>query len=76
MLTAIEAALRGEYVLGDQFTMADCVLGGTLRYMLAFKMVEPREVFTAYAARLGARPALQRAEARNAQVAAEHGLAR
>ena len=31
-------------------------------------------VFTDYAARLAARPALQRAEARNAAIAAEHGL--
>lgn len=71
MLTAIETALAGDYVLGDQFTMADCVLGGTLRYMLRFKMIEPRDRFVAYAERLGQRPAAQRAEAINAKVAAE-----
>ncbi len=76
MLDAMESALRGDYILGDTFSMADVIFGGTLRYMLAFKLVEPRASFTAYAARLAARPALQRAEARNAQVVAEQGLAR
>lgn len=72
MLAALEGALTNDYVLGDQFTMADCVLGGTLRYMLRFKMIEPRERFVAYAERLSQRPASQRAEAINARVAAEH----
>lgn len=77
MLAAMESAIAGrDFVLGRDFSMADVIFGGTVRYMLAFKMIEPRPVFTAYAERLGARPALQRAEARNAAVAKEHGLAR
>lgn len=77
MLSAMESALsHGDYLLGDQFSMADVVFGGTLRYMLMFKMVEPRPAFTAYSERLGARPALQQAEARNAAVRDEHGLNR
>ncbi len=75
MLTAMEAALTGrDFVLGDMFSMADVIFGGTIRFMLSFKMLEPRPVFVAYAERLGARPALQRADARNAAVRAEHGL--
>ena len=54
--------------------LADVIFGGTLRYMLRFKMLEARPVFAAYADRLDARPALQRADARNAAVMAEHGL--
>ena len=77
MLASMESAIGGrDFVLGDTFSMADVVFGGTLRYMLAFKMVEPRPAFTAYAERLTARPAWQRAEARNAAVREEHGLAR
>jgi glutathione S-transferase len=77
MLASMESAIAGrEFVLGDTFSMADLIFGGTLRYMLAFKMVEPRPAFTAYAERLTARPAWQRAEARNAAVRDEHGLAR
>ncbi len=75
MIGAMESAIAGrDYVLGDRFSMADVIFGGTLRYMLRFKMIEPTPTFAAYAERLGARPALQRAEARNVAIAKEHGL--
>jgi glutathione S-transferase len=75
MLAAMESALAGRsFILGESFSMADVIFGGTLRYMLMFKMVEARPVFTEYAERLGARPALQRSMARNAAIAKEHGL--
>lgn len=75
MIAAMESALEGrDFILGKEFSMADCVFGGTLRFMLGFKMLEARPLFTAYAERLGQRPALQRADARNAAVAAERGL--
>jgi glutathione S-transferase len=75
MLAAVESALAGrDYVLGDRFSMADVVFGGTLTYMVRFKMLEASPAVASYVARLQARPALQRAEARNAAIAAEHGL--
>ena len=77
MVKAMESAVADRpFILGEQFSMADVVFGGTVRYMIAFKLIEPRPILAAYAERLGARPALKRAEARNAAVAAEHGLAR
>ena len=77
MLSAMESALsKGDFVLGDRFSMADIVFGGTVRYMLQFKMLEPRPAFTAYAERLSARPASQRAQAKNDAVVAERGLKR
>jgi len=77
MLQAMEHAIgKGPYLLGEQFTMADVIFGGTLRFMLTFKMIEPRDAFTAYAARLGERPALKRADERNAAIVAEHGIGR
>jgi glutathione S-transferase len=77
MLTAIEKAISGgPYLLGDTFTMADVIFGGTVRYMLGFKMLEPRATFTAYSERLAQRPAFQRAEARNAKVSEDNGLKR
>lgn len=77
MLAAMEAAIGDRaYLLGDQFTIADVIFGGTIRYMLRFNMVEPRPRFVAYAERLGSRPAAQRADARNAAIIAEHGLGR
>lgn len=75
MLSAMESALAGRsFLLGDTFSMADVIFGGTLRYMLMVKMLEPRASFTAYTERLAARPALQRADARNAAIRDEHGL--
>jgi glutathione S-transferase len=75
MLATMESALTGrDFVLGDTFSMADVIFGGTIRYMLKFGMLEPSATFKAYADRLGQRPALQRADAKNAAVMAEHGL--
>jgi glutathione S-transferase len=75
MLDTMQTAIGdGPFLLGERFTMADVVFGGTLRYMLRFKLVEQLLVFTAYADRLAARPACQKADARNAAVAKEHGL--
>jgi glutathione S-transferase len=75
MIAAMESAIAGRsYILGDRFSMADCVFGGTIRYMLRFKLLDATPTFTAYAERLAARPAAQRADAKNAQIAKEHGL--
>jgi glutathione S-transferase len=75
MIAAMESAIAGRsFVLGDRFSMADTIFGGTVRYMLRFKLLEPSPAFTSYAERLAARPAAQRADARNAQVLKEHGL--
>jgi glutathione S-transferase len=76
MLRAMESAVTGrEFLLGDRFSMADVIFGGTMRFMLRFKMLEARPAFVAYSERLAARPALQRADARNLAVAKEHGVA-
>jgi len=75
MLATMESAIGdGPFLLGDTFSMADVIFGGGIRYMLQFKMLEPRPKFTAYAERLGARPAFQRADAKNAAIREEHGL--
>ncbi len=77
MVSAMESAVAGkDFLLGSQFSMADVIFGGTLRYMMQFKMVDARPAFSEYVARLEARPALKAAEARNAAVIAAHGLAR
>jgi glutathione S-transferase len=74
-LKAVDAALgTGPFVLGDQFSMADVVLGGTLRFMTMFKMFEASPTVAAYIARLNERPALQRADARNQAITKERGL--
>lgn len=75
MIETLERGIgAGPWLLGERFTMADVLVGGSLRWMLRFKMIEARPTFQAYADRLAERPALQAAEARNAAVMAEHGL--
>ncbi len=75
MLTALHSAIAGRrFVLGDAFSMADVVLGGTLRYMLDFKLMEAAPDFQAYVERLNERPAYQRAAARNLAMRKELGL--
>jgi glutathione S-transferase len=74
MLLAMKSAITGEYILGDTFSMADVVFGGTVRYMLMVGLLEPDPVFKAYVERLSARPALKRADERNAAIVAERGL--
>ena len=75
MLATMESALAGrDFVLGPAFSMADVIFGGTIRYMLKFGMLESSPTFKAYSDRLGDRPALQRADAKNAAVMTEHGL--
>lgn len=75
MLCAAESAIAGKpYVLGEQFSMADVVLGGMLRFLIGFKQIESTPTFAAYVARLDERPAFQRAEARNAAMRKELGL--
>jgi glutathione S-transferase len=75
MVAAMESAIAGKsYILGERFSMADVVFGGTVRFMLRFKMLDPTPALTAYSERLGARPALQKSEAKNNAIAKEHGL--
>jgi len=75
MLAAAQGALaKGPFLLGEEFSMADVVFGGLLRFLLSFKQIEPAPVFTAYVERLDARPAYRRADARNQSMRKELGL--
>lgn len=75
MMKAINYAIEGrDFVLGSKFSMADVLFGGTIRFMLGFKMIEPTPVLTAYAERLAQRPALQRAEAKNKEEMEKYGI--
>mgnify|MGYP001826402107 FL=1 len=75
LLATLEHAIEGgPYLLGDDFSMADCIFGGTIRFMLQFGMLEKRPSFEAYAARLTARDTAKRADAINGKIIAERGL--
>jgi glutathione S-transferase len=77
MVASVEALIgEGPFVLGQTFSIADTLLGGTVRWMLRFEMLPATETLTAYAKRLGERPALQAADAKNSAIIAERGLGR
>jgi glutathione S-transferase len=53
----------GKYLMGEQFTAADVVIGSTLRWGLMFKLLPERPEFAAYVGRINERAALKRADA-------------
>ena len=70
MNVAAKAVSAGRYLMGDQFTAADVVIGSGLRWGMAFKLLPQRLEFVAYTGRLAERPALQRAQAKDQELAA------
>jgi glutathione S-transferase len=65
------AAAADPYLMGEQFTAADVVIGSGLRWGTMFKLVPERPEFTAYLARLAERPALRRATETDARLQQE-----
>jgi glutathione S-transferase len=68
-----EAVRAGPYLLGEQFTAADVVIGSGLRWGMMFKGVPERPEFVAYAGRVAERPAAKRATAKDQELAAAAG---
>lgn len=66
-----KAVVKGPFLMGEQFTAADIVIGSGLRYGIMFKLVPERKEFQDYVARIAARPAAQRAEAKDKDIAAK-----
>jgi glutathione S-transferase len=63
----------GPYLLGDRFSAADVLWGMALGWTTAWKLVPETPAITAYLARINARPAMARAKARDAELAAAQG---
>lgn len=63
-----KALSPGPYLLGDQFTAADLLMGSGMRWAMFMKLLPKRPEFVAFADRLNERPALQRAMAREAEL--------
>ncbi|MFA6265208.1 MAG: glutathione S-transferase [Pseudolabrys sp.] len=64
------AVAKGPWLMGEQFTAADVVVGSTIRWGMMFKLIPEKPEFIDYAARIAARPAAQRAEAKDKAMAA------
>lgn len=64
----LEQHIKGrEYAVGESFTAADILLGGTLNWALKQDIALESPTLQAYADRLNVRPALLKARAREAQ---------
>jgi glutathione S-transferase len=64
-----KAVEKGPWLMGEQFTAADVVLGANVRFGTQFKLLPERPELAAYIARIAARPAAQRAEAKDKEFA-------
>jgi len=63
VVDTLDGALKkGPWILGEQFSAADIVIGSSVHVGLAFKLLESRPSFEAYNARVTARPAFKRAQ--------------
>jgi glutathione S-transferase len=73
VVATLEGAVApGPWLLGDRFTMADVVLGSTLRWMLMFGMMPKNAALVAYVERLDAQSSWARATEVNLAAAAQH----
>ncbi|AHX15324.1 glutathione S-transferase [Dyella jiangningensis] len=68
--TLVAQLERGPYMLGERFTALDVLWGSALRWTTLFKLVPELPVITAYIERIASRPAIQRATALDAELAA------
>jgi glutathione S-transferase len=68
--TLVDALTPGPYLLGDRFCAADVLWGTALTWITGFKLVPALPPIMAYLERVNARPAVARATAKDAALAA------
>jgi glutathione S-transferase len=68
--TLVDQLGKGPYLLGDTFSAADVLWGTALNWTTMFKLVPELPVIRAYIDRVLARPAMQRAAAKDAELLA------
>ncbi|MEO8809994.1 MAG: glutathione S-transferase family protein [Rhodanobacter sp.] len=69
--TLTDQLARGPYLLGETFSAADVLYGTALNWMTQFKLVPELPLIRAYIERVTSRPAMQRAAAADAALAAQ-----
>jgi glutathione S-transferase len=68
-----KAVTPGPFLLGEQFTAADVLIGANIRWGMLFKLIPERKELVDYVARLAARPALARSQAKDAELKQQNG---
>ena len=66
-----KAVAKGPYLMGEQFTAADIVIGSGLRYGMMFKLIPERKEFQDYIGRFAMRPAAHRAQEKDKELSAQ-----
>ena len=66
-------AVTPAFLMGDQFTAADVVIGATVRWGMMFKLIPELKELSDYVARFDDRLALKRAEAKDADFRKQSG---
>jgi glutathione S-transferase len=70
MAVTAKAVETGPYLMGEQFTAADVIVGSTLRWGMMFGILPKRPEFVSYIGRLEQRSAMQRATALDGELTA------
>jgi glutathione S-transferase len=70
MTTLNQQLAPGPYLLGERFTAADVLWGIALKWTVGFKLVPASPQIEAYIERVNSRPAIKRAAAKDADLAA------
>jgi glutathione S-transferase len=70
--TLVDLLAAGPYVLGERFSAADVLWGTALGWMTRFKLVPDLPEIMAYVERVGARPAVAKVRALDAELAASY----
>jgi glutathione S-transferase len=68
-----QAVSKNRFLIGDQFTAADVVIGSGLRWGIATKIVPERSEFVDYVGRVSDRPAVKRVNEKDAELVAQLG---
>lgn len=68
--TVAQALGAGPWFLGNRFTALDVYFGSAIRWTTEFGLLPPRPEFSALIARIKARPAFQRAQAKDSEILA------
>jgi len=71
--TVAQQLERGPWILGERFSAADVLWGMALQWITMFGLIPKRPQIEAYVARVTGRPAVKRAAALDAELAAAQG---
>jgi glutathione S-transferase len=71
MNVVAKAVEKGPWIMGEQFTAADVIIGSNIRWGTMFNLIPARKEFADYAARIAQRPAAQRAQAKDKELGAK-----